>query len=417
MGKRVVWGNQGPGLLGNEQGNFFSAMPFPSHRALVAYTAAGVACLRLVAASSAGNAAASSESCRSPLVSPFNASSIWNTGLGGGAVFGETGLFPADGSNASAFYNLGIDEMVFLAATGADPLVPWYAQGHWGPPDTPAAYCNVTGPLLQYLNVPSNFTSVSFGGNNAVSFLQPDGETIVTAQPVYCCEPGAPILALPPPAGEKSSNIVTDDGRLGGHGGSGLSSLGGALRRGEMLPAAPPIAHSLQLEFYAHLFYYLPPNGNHSECFSWPANTCDGYAFAPCAQNPGCYGGVVPAMRPGALLAVPAAGVPALNASLATAPAKRLLAALATYGAYVVDDTYWNATGITAEVGVREEFRSAYGFDMNTTATQRGAAGLWYGDFLALMRALKVVTNNAPQTQGGGGAPLAPPPLPFCPPT
>jgi len=259
--------------------------------------------------------------------------------------------------------------------------------------------------------VPKNFTAVNFGGNNAVSWLLPDSNVTLSMQPVYVCAPGAPLLALKPAAAQATADIVHDDGRLGGHGGSGLSSLGGALRRGELLPGAPPVRHALQLEFFAHFFYYRPADGNRSECYSWPATQCDGYCFAPCAQDPGCYGGTVPWMRPGALLAVPAAVAPALNASLRTEPARLLLDALQSFGAYVIDDTYWNSTGIGAELGWADDFTAAWGFSPKATAA---SGGEWWHDWLALMRGLQVVTNNGPATVGGGGAPLAPPPPPFC---
>ena len=61
-----------------------------------------------------------------------------------------------------------------------------------------------------------------------------------------------------------------------------------------------------------------------------------------------------------------------------------------------------------------DEFKSAYGFDMNVTANTVGLGGEWYRDYLLLMRALMVVTNNKEETPGGGGVPLAPPPPPFC---
>ena len=382
------------------------------------------------------NAAAHSpphSGCRSALTWPFTADSIWNTAVGSSAQFGPTSLYaPGSGPNAS-FYNLGIDEMVFLVATAQDPSVAWYDQGHWGQPKTPAAYCTVTGPFVQDLHVPYNFTSTEFGGNNAVALLQPDQETVYILQPVYRCAPGSPYLALRPRAGQESANIVTGTGNLGGHGGSGLSGLGGAIRRGELLPSAPPIPHALQLEFFAHLFYFLPPVANASQCFTWPATQCDGYCFS--RTDPGRYGGTNPLLTPGALLAIPAANVGAVNATLETVPAQKLLVALAHYGGYVVDDSecpsllcetpfpplrahfpalffsfppaaYWNATGITAEVGVREEFLAAYGFTFNTTANAQGLGAAWYRDYLALMRALMVVTSNSPATQGGGGAPL-----------
>lgn len=139
-----------------------------------------------------------------------------------------------------------------------------------------------------------------------------------------------------------------------------------------------------------------------------------GYCFSPCAKNPGCYGGTVEAMRPGALLAVPSSAAAAVAATLVTAPAHRLLAALTTYGALTVDDTYWNATSLTAEKGVADEFAAAYGFNMTTTSNASGEHGQWWADMLTLFRALRVVVNNAPDTPGGGGDPLAPPPPPFC---
>ena len=286
------------------------------------------------------NAAAHSpphSGCRSALTWPFTADSIWNTAIGSSAQFGPTSLYtPGSGPNAS-FYNLGVDEMVFLVATAQDPAVPWYSQGHWGQPKTPAAYCAVTGPFVQDLHVPYNFTSTVFGGNNAVALLQPDQETVFILQPVYRCAPGSPYLALRPKAGQESANIVTGTGNLGGHGGSGLSGLGGAIRRGELLPGAPPIPHALQLEFFAHLFYFLPPSANASQCFTWPATQCDGYCFSP--TDPGRYGGTNPLLTPGALLAIPAANVAAVNATLETAPAEKLLVALSTFGGYIVDDS------------------------------------------------------------------------------
>lgn len=120
-------------------------------------------------------------------------------------------------------------------------------------------------------------------------------------------------------------------------------------------------------------------------------------------------------MRPGALLAIGSADAVALNASLATEPARALLGALATYGGYLVDDTYWNSTAICTEHGVVDDFAAEWGFSFTVTANDAApAARAWYADLLALFRALAVVTSNAPGAPGGGGAPLAPPPPPFC---
>ncbi len=40
---------------------------------------------------------------------------------------------------------------------------------------------------------------------------------------------------------------ILEDGRFGAHGGSGLSSVGGTIRSGELDPDAPPIPHALKV--------------------------------------------------------------------------------------------------------------------------------------------------------------------------
>ena len=367
------------------------------------------------AAAAAAEAAAApiAAACRSPLQWPFNATSIWNTPIGSAARYEGTGLFPRDGSNRSTFGSFRHDDMVLIPSSPTDPAVPWHSQGHWGGPQTPAAYCNATGPVVGQVRIPPAFVWCAPGGNNAAAILLPNQRSVLLAQPAYICAPGAPLLALTPPAGEATADLVAEGGALGGHGGSGLSALGGALRLGEMLPGAPPISHALQVEFFAHLFYWAPPDGNRSDCFSWPANTCDGYALEPCSANPGCYGGRTRLMRLGALLAVPPPAAAALR--LRTAPAQRLLGAFTRYGAYVVDDTFWNASQMGTERGVAEEFLAAYGFNWTVGAPEGGGEpSPWYADLLDLFRALRVVTSNGPSAPGGGGAPLAPPPPPFC---
>jgi hypothetical protein len=38
----------------------------------------------------------------------------------------------------------------------------------------------------------------------------------------------------------------------GAHGGSGLSAMGGSIRKGELMPNTGAIAHALKLELWAH---------------------------------------------------------------------------------------------------------------------------------------------------------------------
>ena len=375
-----------------------------------------------LAASAVSFAAATptAPSCRNASAWPYAASSVWNTPLGASAQFSPALLFPPDGSERSAPWHVGSDGEFFVQVDDTTPLVTWFDQGHWGGPATAAAYCNVTGKAVGQIRFPADVVigpagscgmgaSACFGGNNPITLLQPDDDTLLFMQPAYVCEPGAPFLAILPSANEANASIRSD-GTLGGHGGSGLNTFGGTIRLGELLPEAPPIAHVLKLELFAHLFY--DPLENKSTCFRWPAVTCDGYAFDK--SNPGFYNGSNPLVQPGSLLAVAPADAPALNASLQTVPGRKMLAALRDYGALLVDDTFWNSTSICVQVGVEDEFTAAYGFGFAVTAAAKGAAKEWYDDMLSIFRALSVVVSNAADAPGGGGAPLQPPPPPFC---
>src|SRR3989454_12798071 len=70
-------------------------------------------------------------------------------------------------------------------------------------------------------------------------------------------------------------------GNSGAHGGSMLSSLGGVIRLGELVPGGT-IRHALKVNLFGRDNYYTG-----SGSYRWPATTADGCA-------PGCYGGAGP---------------------------------------------------------------------------------------------------------------------------
>lgn len=351
---------------------------------------------------------ASAVPCRDQNLWPFSDTSYWNHPLGDGAQFSPANLFAGLRKGEEAPYAMQSDPDWFIVPTAADPILPWVNQGFWGAPA--AAYCNYTGPLVPGgIRFPNNLIVNNFGNNNGAAILQQDNRTLLLIQPIYHCQAGAPVTALANTPGGMTADI-RGNGIGGGHGGSGLSSFGGTIRLGELLPAAPPMRHALKLEFFAAQYFYLPRPCNRTLCYRWPATNCDGYV----CSTPGAYNGTNPKLTPGALLAVPPALAVALNASLGTLPARKLLAALSTYGGYVVDDTFWNATSICTEEGVATEFQAAYGFPFTVTSKSTGAAAAWYADQLALFRALQIVDNNSPTSVGGGGVPLAASPPPFC---
>jgi hypothetical protein len=203
--------------------------------------------------------------------------------------------------------------------------------------------------------------------------------------------------------GERAKDdIVLGNGTWGAHGGSGLSSIGGTIRLGELLPDAPPIRHALKLQLYARDYYY-----NQRPGYVWPALGCDGYAFNP--DDPNRYGGHDIYLSPGSLLAIPSN----MTVNVNTVPGKKLLFALQNYGGYLCDDTYAVRGTVGTEHGVTDEFQTAYGYSFGSGPTGPGAT--WYADMLALFQSLRVVINNSNRTMGGGGTPLQPPPPPICP--
>jgi hypothetical protein len=65
--------------------------------------------------------------CRDPKAWPYNATSVWNTPIGGDAVYVPAHLFPGAPPRLGIF----VDTDYFVATAGADPLIPWYSQGWW----------------------------------------------------------------------------------------------------------------------------------------------------------------------------------------------------------------------------------------------------------------------------------------------
>jgi hypothetical protein len=357
--------------------------------------------------------------CRNAFDWPFSAKSIWNSPLGSDAQFVPAEIFTTEKPPPNYFRH---DAVYILSTQATDPIVPWYNQGHWGKPDSPEAYCNLTGPVIDHVHFPSSLNFTNFGGNNFAALVKPDGRSVFYPHPLYVCEPGGPLLSMLADdngPGEQAADLYLDNGTLGCIFGSGLNPMAPSLRRGQLLPGAPPISHALCLEFFAFDYYWKPQNASHTDCFKWPAVQCDHHERSCDPLVPGtnplsCYNGSNPLFRPGALLALPPQALPALNASLATAPARRLLEALAHYGAYVCANSA-GAVNFLTEWGVAEEFEAAYGFPFDVRWTPNSTSP-WAADILLLLQALHIVANNGPDSVGGGGLPTMPPPPPLCPP-
>ena len=339
----------------------------------------------------------------------------------------------ADGGPAR-FY---VDIDYFIQAGQGDPLTPVVEQGWWGDdPECGYDHCCVKSgsSTVAVLPFPAAWT-VNMTSNNAAALLLPDNETLVQFQPLVRCTPGSPIFGLARqflkpgqwPRPTPTNESILGQGTWGAHGGSRLSSIGGTVRKGELLPGAPPIAHALKLMLWAAQYYWPGEyrNGTSvgsrapaSPCYRWPALTCDGGAgarpgVAPCAPgDPNYYNGTEPALCPGALLAIPPQAAAALAApgTLVTGVGQRLLPALLDYGGYLDDNTASDSGAFNVEGGVVDEVQAAYGVDLRHVAPGSDL----YADLRALFRALHIVDNNSNATRGGGGTPRQPPAPPIC---
>jgi hypothetical protein len=321
------------------------------------------------------------EDLRDPWLWPFAATSIWNTPVGADARYVPAGL-------GKAKYVALDDELLYKVPADA-PKRTLFAPKGW---ETRAG-----GTLnLGEIRVPDDLlvpdAKKGWTPNFCAAFLQPDGRTVVNVAPLCRVEKGGPVY------GYRFDNTdLWGDGIHGSHGASRMSALGGSIRKGE-LTGKDPIRHALKVDIYCKPYCYF---GDDRKGFRWPAAGADGYASKE------SYAGKNKAVVMGSLLAIPPDQTPE-KLGLKTAVGKKLFSALQDYGAYVVDDSAWDAHYLCAEQGVKEEVKKETGLDVE------GDRGDLFDDVNALFVALSVIDNNDPKAVGGGGKrrAAAPPPLP-----
>jgi hypothetical protein len=314
---------------------------------------------------------------------PFASTSIWNMPIASDAKYVPANLRKAEFA--------GADREYFYKLKNGDPLRKVYAPGAWGQGRcTGDNYRFIELPIPDDLIIPDATNEPYFTPNNAAAFLMPDDRTLVQLGPVARCQKGAPIY------GWRSFPDVDiySDGITGGHFGSGLSSIGGSIRKGELVNNEP-IRHALKVVIWGknYLYYSQSVPG-----FRWPAINADENA-----RNQ--YFGKNPALVQGSLLAIPSS-VSEQSLNLETLAGKKIFKALQDYGAYIVDDAGWDAHYLAVEDGVTEEFKNKFGYEFE------GRTGSFYEDFMKLFQALQIVDNNTADSVGGGGtrrASLAPP--------
>ncbi|NEQ06189.1 MULTISPECIES: hypothetical protein [unclassified Moorena] len=332
---------------------------------------------------------ANTPTTRDPWLWPFSQDSIWNMPIGSNAEYKPANL------PRSARSTIDVDLLFIIPASS--PLRPLYDPDSWTKRCSgTTTYENLSIPIPDDLIVPDAInTLVRYSTpNNAAALLQPDGRTIIQLEPMARCQNGGPVYGYHWP---KKDLDLYSQGIAGGHLGSGLSSLGGAIRKGELI-GSEPIRHVLKLELWEKYIYYNPQSSTPG--YRWPADRADSAA-------PKIYKGEDPQLVMGSLLAIPPE-VSEKSLGLTTPAGKKLFHALQDYGAYQVDVTGRDAYALAAEQGVEEEFKATYGYGLTARAPTNNP---FYQDFMKLVQALHIVTNNGPDTVGGGGQlrePLAP---------
>ncbi|MEL6816332.1 MAG: calcium-binding protein [Cyanobacteria bacterium J06598_3] len=323
---------------------------------------------------------ASFPTARDPLKWPFSPDSIWNMPIGSNAQYVDARLERAQQASVDVDY--------FYVLDAGDPLQPVFAPGNWGPGRASGtAYRNIALPIPDDLLVPDATDDET--PNNAAAFLLPDGRTLVQLNPLTRDRIGGPISGW-----RAATEDIYETGIRGGHGGSGLSSIGGTVRLGE-LTGDEPIRHALKVNLEGERYLSYANGAGGGAGFRWPATRADSYA------DEKTYGGQVSALTMGALLAIPPEATPE-RLGLKTAAGRKLFYAFQDYGAYVADNTNWDTHAIAVEQGVSNEFESAYGYDFESTESD------FYDDYMTLFSELHVVANNGPDNIGGGGTPRAP---------
>jgi hypothetical protein len=306
---------------------------------------------------------------RDPWFRPFRSDSMWNTPIGSGAEYVPAEL-PSQPRQL-------LDRVLLVRTDASDPVRPLIEPRNWDD------RCAGTNPTGIGLHVPddwlvSDARPGEWTPNYVAAFLQPDGRTIVNTNAVARCEEAGPVYGYWTGNDEIDITDLYGDGRLGSHGASRLSGLGGAIRPGE-LSGDVEIRHALDVLVPAEYLWF----DGEDTCYRWPARDCDSYA------DWDTYTGWVPDLRMGSLLALEPDLEPD-DLGIRTEVGERLFTAFQDYGAYVTDDSNWDAFYLSVDDAAVDTFD--WGDDEQA-------------DFDAIMVAASVVANNDPDNVGGGGTP------------
>jgi len=354
---------------------------------------------------------------RDPFLWPFSQISIWNMPIGCQAKYVYANLEAPDGLYA--------DEDIIIKTTYSDPLVEVRRVGEpsYGKKTRRCSGKQSINGSSKYkkIHFPYNLLVPDIGENFAFAIVAPDGRSVYQGNALARCKKGGPIFGI-------HKNFFKDVEDLygsgimypnaGGHGGTGLSSIGGTIRAAD-LEKGVPIRHVLKMNLRGWQYHFGSKKGRCTP--RWPAVRCD-------VRGQKTYNKVA-AIKQGALLALHK-NETAERLGIQTSEGRQLFDVLQDYGAYTVDGggnkgTYlkkekrnYIRTSISTTQAALAKFQKLYGhpFEFNYGQAKKAQPGTkyyqWIQDVKKIVSNLYVIDDNGPNSIGGKGKvrrrPLAP---------
>jgi hypothetical protein len=323
----------------------------------------------------------SSAQTRDPRLQPFSAASFWNTPLGTGAQFQaatdtETAML-MDPKLGNVW--IGANAIGVYSTAPTDPVMRWTYKAR-----------SMTGKWLYRTPISNGSFSVKTPSN--IKFHTVDGWSVFMTEDAryefetwlgaYDATTNAYTVTYVAMNDLYGDGIPTSVGRSEGIRAFGGSLLGGLIRCHEL--TASSIPHAVAMEI-------APTRAKAGRIWYqqrvWPAQATDSGSVT-------VYSGTIPM---GALFGIPQS-TDLTKLGLLTKEGMALAQAYKSFGGYVVD----TATHTTM-IGVVEA---------DCDATQIGNLS---SDKAKILHALRMITNNEPNTIGGPGERVVPPPPDFAP--
>lgn len=320
---------------------------------------------------------------------PFAQDSVWNMPIGSNAVYKPTGF--KEVTQAKAQGGITVDKK-YLGLNPNAPVKTLRQGDYSNHPKQPTTNKPAPTAIGTKVNVPSDMTADGKLNGAASLLVAGTKHDYIEGNRLWIDPAGSD----PQVQYSWTARSLKDDGWNGGTGGGSQSAVGGTIRKGEITDDEP-IRHALRLNVWGNRFLSRKNSSGCNEGYRWPALRADA-SYDKDPSHKGSYNGVVDYVCMGSLLAIKP------NEDLSWITSKKVLKlaeAARDYGMYVVDNTAWDVWGLNVEASAHDEVMKA---DIENQDK-------YYQEIQQLILRLNAVTNNSPDSIGGGGtrrAPLAP---------